>query len=201
MFKINFQFLKEAHDLLNQWVADKIRLDIDDDIYNYVDVNEINTFNNNERELKKLKSELMESSNYTTNDILDIKGIDYDKYDEEYLAKDVINRLMKKNIVDPNKLVDKPNKPRFIDTGLKIELRHQVVKENREKRLRDLEARRKENLEKKEIELKAKQMVHKEEQEKKARAEIEKQLIEQEAQRLRLEMAQKRQRDEEMRRK
>lgn len=43
-------------------------------------------------------------------------------------------------------------------------------------------------------------MVQKEEQEKKLREEMEKQLIEQEAQRLRLEMAEQRQRDEDLRR-
>lgn len=199
---------KEAHDLLNGWVADKIRMDIEDDIYNYLDVNEINTFNDNEKELTRLKSELLgreedhERRTEIEFDILAIKGVDYDKYDEEYLTKDIMNRIMRKEVVDPKKLLSSDtssNKKRFIDTKLKIELRHQVVKENREKRRQEMDERRREKLEKKEIELKAKQMVQKEEQDRKMREEIEKQLIEQEAQKLRFEMAEKRHRDEEIR--
>lgn len=169
-----------------------------------MDLNEINTFNNNEKELDRLRSELLAETEPI--DMLDIRGVDYDKYDEAYITKDIMNRIMKKEIVDPRKLAATSNessekKARFIDTKLKIEMRHQLVKENREKRRRELDEKRRERLEKKEIELKAKQMVLKEEQEKKMREDIEKQLIEQEAQRLRLEMAEKRKRDEEMRRK
>lgn len=207
--------LTEAHDLLNGWIADKIRMDIEDDIYNYLDVNEINAYQDNEKELSRLKSELMgnglqqneqQSNNQLEFDILAIKGVDYDKYDEEYLTKDIMNRIMKKDVVDPKKLLaadtsTSGGKKKFIDTKLKIELRHEMVKENREKRRREIEEKRREKLEKKEIELKAKQMVQKEEQDKKLREEIEKQLIEQEAQKLRLEMAEKRHRDEEIRKK
>lgn len=191
--------------MINGWITDKIRLDIEDDIYNYVDINEINIFQENEKELNRLKSELLQEDNRETEiefDILAIKGVDYDKYDEEYLTKDIMSRIMKKKIVDPKKLLTVENKgTKFVDTKLKIELRHQAVKENRDKRRRELEEKRREKLEKKEIEVKARLMVQKEEQEKKMREDIEKQLIEQEAQRLRLEMAEKRQRDEEMRKK
>jgi hypothetical protein len=182
--------------LINQWVTDKIRLDVDEDLYNYVDVNEMNTFSQNERELNKLKTELLQE------DFLDIKGLDYDKYDEAYITQDIVGKIMKKKFFDEKKLMDTESskKAASSDTRLKIEKRHQAVKENREKRLKEVEQKRKEKLEKKEIELKAKQIVQKEEEDKRMRENIEKQLIEQEAQRLRLEMAQQRQRDQELRR-
>lgn len=192
-------------------MADKIRLDIDDDIFNYIDLNEMNQFASNEKEMNKLKSELLFNDHEGEEaaldmDILAIKGVDYDKYDEEYLTKDIMKKIMKKKIIDPKKLASETvatsdNKPKFSDTRLKIELRHQAVKENREKRRLEVEEKRREKLEKKEIELKAKMLVQKEEQDKRMREEIEKQLIEQEAQKLRLEMAEKRFRDEEMRKK
>lgn len=192
-------------------MADKIRLDMDDDIFNYIDLNEMNQFASNEKEMEKLKADLLfddgQASAALDMDILAIRGVDYDKYDEEYLTKDIMKKIMKKNIVDPKKLAAETsttsgdNKAKFSDTRLKIELRHQAVKENREKRRREVEEKRREKLEKKEIELKAKMLVQKEEHDKRMREEIEKQLIEQEAQRLRLEMAEKRFRDEEMRKK
>lgn len=187
----------EAHDLINQWVTDKIRFDMDDDFYNYVDVGEMNLFNKNEKVLNEIKAELL-----SDDDILDIKGVDYDKYDENYITKDIINKMMKKKIVDGKTLLymdEKKAKP--IDLKTKIELRHQAVKENREKRLRELEMKRKERLEKKEIELRAKQIIEKEDRDKKQRENIEQQLLEQEVQRLRIEMAEQRQREDEMRKK
>ena len=184
---------------------------MDDDIFNYIDLNEMNQFASNEKEMDKLKSELLFNDHEGEEaaldmDILAIKGVDYDKYDEEYLTKDIMKKIMKKKIIDPKKLASETmatsdNKPKFSDTRLKIELRHQAVKENREKRRLEVEEKRREKLEKKEIELKAKMLVQKEEQDKRMREEIEKQLIEQEAQKLRLEMAEKRFRDEEMRKK
>lgn len=193
-------------------------MDIEDDLYNYLDVNEIHTFQDNEKELNRLKSDLMgddesarggaaggERRTEIEFDILAIKGVDYDKYDEDYLTKDIMTRIMRKQVVDPKKLLteagESESKKKFIDTKLKIELRHQAVKENREKRRKEIEDRQREKMEKKEIELKAKLMVQKEEQDRKMREDIEKQLIEQEAQRLRLEMAEKRFRDEEIRKK
>ena len=171
---------------------------MDDDFYNYVDVNEMNTFSNNEKALDKLKAEIMKDNT----DCLDICGIDYDKYDEGYIAKDIVNKMMKKKFIDPKTLLYADEKrPKHIDTQMKIELRHQAVKENRERRQRDLEMKRKEKLEKREIELKAKQIVQKEEKDKKTRQEIEQQLLEQEVQRLRIELSQQRIKDEELRRK
>ena len=155
-------------------------------------------YKKNEKILDDLIAELL---NDDIDSMLDIKGVDYDKYDQDYIAKDIINKIMKKNIVDSKSLLNMDEKKKKgIDMQSKIEMRHQAVKENREKRLRDLEMKRKEKLEKKEIEMKAKQMVQKEENDKKMRIDIEQQLIEQEAQRLRLELAEQRQRDESLRR-
>lgn len=170
---------------------------MDDDFYNYVDVGEMNTFQSNQKVLDQIKAEIM---NDETDSILDINGIDYDKYDEDYIAKDIVNKMMKKKFVDPVKLLkqdEKKAKP--VDYQLKIELRHQAVKENREKRQKELEAKRKEKLEKKEIEIKAKQIVQKEEQDKIARMNIEQQLIEQEVQKLRVQMLEQRKHEEELR--
>ena len=171
---------------------------MDDDFYNYVDINEMNKFSSNEKALDQLKAEIMRDNT----DCLDICGIDYEKYDESYIAKDIVNKMMRKKFVDPKTLMyADEKKPKHIDTQMKLELRHQAVKENREKRQRDLELKRKERLEKKEIELKAKQIVQKEETDRKMRIDIEQQLIEQEVQRLRLEMNQQRIKEEEIRRK
>jgi hypothetical protein len=191
----------EAHDLISQWVTDKIRFDIDDDFYEYADVNELDKFNKNEKVLDDLKAHLLNDDN-EFDSILDIKGVDYDKYDQDYIAKDIINKIMKKDIVDSKHLLSMDEKKKKgVDIQTKIELRHQAVKENREKRLRELEMRRKEKLDKKEVELKAKQIVQKEEMDKKMRLNIEQQLIEQEVHKIRLEMAEQRKRDESLRRK
>ncbi len=134
---------------------------------------------------------------------MDIKGFDYDKYDESYIARDIVNKMMKKEVVDTKKLslddVKRPSKSTNLQ--MKIELRHQAVKMNREKRNQEIETKRKEQLEKKDIELKARQMVEKEERDKLAKQTIEQQLIDQEVGRLRLEMAEQRRADEEIRRK
>ena len=173
---------------------------MDDDFYNYVDVSEMNQYVSNEKFLDQIKKELLNDN--AGEDILDIKGIDYDKYDEGYIARDILGKIMNKDLVNTKKLLKADEKKsKVIDTQMKIEMRHQAVKENREKRLHEIEKNKREKLERKEIELKAKQMVLKEEQEKKMRENIEKQLIEQEANRLRIEMIQQRQRDEELRKK
>lgn len=157
----------------------------------------MNTFDTNQKVLDQIKLELL---NDETDNVLDIKGVDYDKYDEEYIASDLINKMMKKKFVDPAGLLKSDErKAKPIDYQLKIEMRHQAVKENREKRMREIEQKRKERLEKKEIELKAKQIVQKEEQDKQARMKIEQQLIDQEVQRLRIQMAEQRKHEEEIR--
>ena len=50
----------EAHGLINEWMTDKIRLDMDDDIYNYVDIEEVNKFTTTENYLAKIKKEIMD---------------------------------------------------------------------------------------------------------------------------------------------
>lgn len=187
--------------MINGWVADKIRFDMDDDFYNYVDVEEVNKFTTTEKYLDKIRKEIM--ADEEENDPLDIKGFDYDKYDENYIARDIVNKMMKKEVVDTRKLaLDDGKKPKKgTDLQMKIELRHQAVKMNREKRNQEVESKRRERLEKKEIELKARQMVEKEERDKLAKQNIEQQLIDQEVERLRLEMAEQRRADEEIRRK
>ena len=174
---------------------------MDDDFYNYVDVNEMNKFTDNQKYLDKLKHDIMQDDD---DDILDINGFDYDKYDESYIAKDIVNKMMKKKIIDPTQLLhadDVRKNSKAADTQLKIELRHQAVKENRERRLKELEMNRKKKLEAKDVELKARLIVQKEESDKKIRSNIEQQLIEQEVQRLRIEMAEQRRTEEEIRKK
>ena len=41
-------------------MTDKIRLDMDDDIYNYVDIEEVNKFTTTENYLAKIKKEIMD---------------------------------------------------------------------------------------------------------------------------------------------
>jgi len=151
--------------LINQWVADKIRLDLDEDIYNYVNIDEMNSFSNNQKVLDEFRAEIIKDD---VENMLEINSLDYDKYDEDYIAKDILNKMMKKNLIQANSkklLLDEPKfKP--IDYQIKIEMRHQAVKENREKQQKELEKKRKDKLEKHEIEIKAKQIVQKEEQDK-----------------------------------
>jgi ribonuclease Y len=73
------------------------------------------------------------------------------------------------------------------------------VAEQYMKRLKDLELKKQERMNKKEIEMKAKKMVLKEEQDKIARMNIEQQLIDQEVQRLRIQMNEQRKHEEELR--
>lgn len=160
----------------------------------------MNKFTENEKFLDQVKAELMKDDD--SDDILDIKGVDYDKYEEGYIAKDILDKILKKDLVNKQKLMsNQEKKAKVVDMQMKIEMRHQAVKENREKRVKELELKRREKLERKEIELKARQMVMKEEQDKKMKEEMERQLIEQEANRLRIEMIQQRQRDEDLRKK
>ncbi len=175
---------------------------MDEDFYNYVNVEEMNKFTTTENYLASLKAEIM-GGEENSQDLLDINGFDYDKYDENYIARDIVSKMMKKKIIDTKKLTqeDTERVRKGENTQMKIEMRHQAVKLKREKRNQEIETKRKLALEKKEVELRARQMVEKEESDKRARAEIEQQLIDQEVQRLRLEVAEKRRQDEEARRK
>ena len=106
---------------------------MDDDFYNYVDVAEMNKFSTTEKYLENLKKEIM--ADEEERDTLDIAGFDYDKYDESYIARDIVNKMMKKEVVDTKKLLStddsKKKSSKGSDTQLKIELRHQAVKINR----------------------------------------------------------------------
>ncbi len=189
--------------MLNHWITDKIRMDLDEDIYNYVNVNEINEFSSSKLPPKEEKFSLVDYLDQTdankniTTGLLHISGLDYDKYDETYIAKDIVGELMKKRLVNTKELLKKDQKSnKFDDLKAKIDMRHQKVKENREKRTKDVETKRKETLIKKEAELNAREMIKKEENEKRMRMQLEQQLLEQETERLRKEIAIKRQHDE-----
>lgn len=177
-------------------MTDKIRLDMDDDIYNYVNISEMNKFEKNSNYISELLND--ESNENSTTSMLHISGLDYDKYDESYIAKDIVNEMMKKKYVDPGSLMrqDEKRLKSNADVRTKIELRHQQVKENREKRLKEQEEKRKEKLAKKEAELQAKQLVMKEEHDKRIKINVEQQLLEQEVDKLRKEMAEQRRKEE-----
>ncbi len=188
---------------MNHWITDKIRLDLDEDIYNYVDINEMKNFDGKKAPAKQEKFDLMhylqqtdENQNITTG-MLHISGLDYDKYDETYIAKDIVNEMMKKRLVNTKDLLQKDqNAKKFDDLKAKIDMRHQKVKENRDKRTKDVENKRKENLIKKEAEIHAKEMIKREENDKRMRLQLEQQLLEQETDRLRKEIANKRHQEE-----
>ena len=172
---------------------------MDDDIYNYVNISEMNKFEKNSNYLNELLND--ECNENSTTGMLHISGLDYDKYDEGYIAKDIVNEMMKKKYVDPSNLLklDEKKARNIVDIRTKIELRHQQVKENREKRLKEQEEKRKERLAKKEAELQAKQLIMKEEHDKKLKMNIEQQLLEQEVEKLRKEMAEQRRKEEALR--
>lgn len=110
---------------------------------------------------------------------------------------------MKKNIIDPKILsLDNSKNVNKNDNPLtKMELRQQQVRSNREKRQKEIEMGRKEKLIKKEVEMQARFMVEKEEKDNKIRKEIEQQLLDQEVNRLRIEMEKKHRIEEEKRKK
>ena len=68
-----FSFVAEAHDLINGWVADKIRFDMDDDFYNYVDVQEVNKFTTTEKYLDKIRKEIMADEEENGMDIVIVR--------------------------------------------------------------------------------------------------------------------------------
>jgi hypothetical protein len=150
-----------------------------------------------EKSSKYLDEMLNDQSNEnSTTGLLHISGLDYDKYDESYIAKDIVNEMMKKKYVDASNLLNDKKAKNVVDIRTKIELRHQQVKENRDKRLKEQEENRKEKLAKKEAELQARQLVMKEEHDKKMKVNIEQQLLEHEVERLRKEMAEHRRKED-----
>jgi hypothetical protein len=140
--------------------------------------------------------ELFEDETHLYYDIWQKKLIDNSDYDGRRKSKNLSNKFMY-----GKGLANKKENVRPTNFQMKMELRQQAAKEKRDRRLRENEQRRKEMLEKKEAELRVKQTIQKEENEKRMREHLEQQLIEQEAQRLRIEMAVKRRHEEELRKK
>lgn len=225
----------EAHDLINKWVVDKIRLDLDDDIGDYVKPSEMHRITEEERDLREFKKKLLSDEDdfdskldhylhdlrheepdkgqgraKQHSSVLDISGFDYDKYSEAYIAKDIVSQMLKKDLVsradlmtenDDGEHKSKGRGPRVIDYKAKMDMRQHMVKENREKRQREVEEKRKERLLKKEIEFKAKQMVQREQIEKQMKQNLEEELLEKEVQRLRAVMNEQRKQEAEIRKK
>lgn len=180
-------------------MGEKVRLDFDNDFFNYVDVSEMNKFQDNLKTLDDYNpssrvQEIIQNENF-----LDIPSWDYDKYDQNYIVDDLMKQMSKKNFVNTKKLLKTPRSASNVpDIRTKIELRHQQVKLNREKRMKEAEEKRKEKLAKKEAELEARRLLQKEEQQKKLRANIEQQLLEQEIEKLRKERIEQRKKEDEL---
>ncbi|GFN99342.1 coiled-coil domain-containing 191 [Plakobranchus ocellatus] len=213
----------EAQQLLNQWVTEKVRFDDDD---GYDDLEAWRRARQNRQaaiaaadghsrkdsedfSLERLtqlaledefeideaaiyervkKSALGESDPYANLYEMELPDA-VDSVLKNMLSKDVVKDTFKKKIG-----LDEEPPP---DPRTKMELRHQMVKENRERRQREEDKRRSEASMKKEARLAAQKLILKEQKEREQRARHEDQQLKKEMTRIRKEMHEDRKRKEE----
>ncbi|KAJ8321390.1 hypothetical protein KUTeg_001072 [Tegillarca granosa] len=196
----------EAQELLSQWIDEKVNLDNDDD--DFVDENWHQRAS--QCDVKKEWDHLLEN-NYDEYGIKTTpkKIKDEDPYaflencDENEAVEMVLQRMLDKKVVKDDFTqdlgLDKWAERK--DPRTKMELRHQQVKENREKREKELEKRRRALQAKKEATHKAKQMILKEEHEKAATLKKEEMMVRKEMVKIRKEMQEERRMIEEQKEK
>ncbi|KAK6173528.1 hypothetical protein SNE40_016960 [Patella caerulea] len=117
--------------------------------------------------------------------------------DESEAVASILQNMMKKDVVKETFKKDlgfEENKP---DPRLKMELRHKQVKENREKREREIEKARREKQSRKDAHLQAKKIVLKEEKEKEVKSKREEFEIQKEMVKIRKQLQEERQTKEE----
>ncbi|KAK7492138.1 hypothetical protein BaRGS_00016612 [Batillaria attramentaria] len=209
--KIENEAYAEAEALLTEWITEKVNLH-GDDPSDDLDLVETDPWRKQE-----LGTKARREWDSMLNGNLEELGIDSpwtkpkrddtDPYaniynlDDDEAVSTVMRNMLEKEVVKDDFCKDlgfdsdwKAHDPRT-----KMEMRHQRVKENREKREKELERKRKDTDSKKQARLTARQMVMKEEKEKEMHAKREELEVRKEMARLRKEMQESRQREVEER--
>ncbi|XP_071095825.1 coiled-coil domain-containing protein 191-like [Haliotis cracherodii] len=199
--------LSEAQDLLSNWMQEKLQVDDDgdeDDPWHQRAV---------QAEVKREWDHLLDNSvNDWQLDVTPrskIKIPNRDPYstlnysDDEDAVGMILSNMMQKPVVREEFLNDlglgEEEQRKKHDPRIKMELRHKQVKENREKRERDLEKKWREQQEKKDSFHKAKQMVIQEERDRDLKVRREEQELKKEMARIRKEMLEERHKQQEQR--
>lgn len=201
----------EAQELVNEWMSSKGELGFEDNLEDEI-------WSEDYHRNSKLDSDLsidrivQEATGFGLNGEYPAPNpalMDLDSYDEHAAAEDILKTMLQKEVVRPEVLADLG-----LDTGqatngrlkqrnpiVKMELRQQQVKENRERRQKEAEKRRLEIKSKRESLFVAKQLQLKEEKEKITQAKREEAEIQQEMARIRKELAEERRNREDSRKK
>ncbi|XP_021355188.1 coiled-coil domain-containing protein 191-like [Mizuhopecten yessoensis] len=189
--------LSEAQDLLSQWMDEKVNLQDDGDDY----------LDDDMYQRRMVQSDVKREWDHLLQDNYEEQGLvkpqptinDTDPYaflaeqDEESAVESILKHMLSKKVVNDNFTndlgFDDLNKP---DPRTKMELRHQQVKENREKRQKVLDSKKKEQRAKKDAHHKAKQIILQEEKNKQADVKKEEMKIRKEMARIRKDMQEER---------
>ncbi|XP_041372420.1 coiled-coil domain-containing protein 191-like [Gigantopelta aegis] len=194
----------EAQELLTQWMNEKVVLsddiDIDDEYWPRIRAQaEVKAewdhlLADNTDDWDLTNSARSQYASTPTDNFFDV-----DNLDETSAVESIVQRMLGKQVVQEDFLndlgLDESKKRK--DPRLKMELRHQQVKENREKREKELEKKRRALRERKDAHLQAKQIIKKEEQEKEINAKHEEMEIKQEMASIRKQMQEDRKKMEE----
>ncbi|ELU00378.1 hypothetical protein CAPTEDRAFT_221118 [Capitella teleta] len=191
----------EAQDLLQQWVEEKIHIDHESDYY---------------EDPRKTKAEIRRDWDHLLDmntdddgdDDMELKSAAALKKKRDILVdeeEDVLVDAVMKNMLDKDLAEEDPSwrrlcddeESRRTDPRMKMELRRQLVKENRAKREKERIEKKKEKLRKKETQFHARQIVKKEEQVKASRAKQEEHQIQMEMAKIRKEMEEERKQKQE----
>ncbi|KAK3107858.1 hypothetical protein FSP39_023636 [Pinctada imbricata] len=194
--------LTEAHELLSQWMEEKVNLSVPDSDYNDNALHQRAL----QGEVKREWDHLLEN-NYDEESLYRIRKTEkeedpyafLDKMDEASAVDSIIQHMLNKKVVKDTFTEDLGLNEwtKHKDPRTKMQLRHQQVKENREKREKELERKRKDQQAKKDALHQAKQIVLREERDKVMKAKREDMEIKKEMAKIRKEMQEERRRAEE----
>ncbi|KAG2457301.1 coiled-coil domain-containing protein 191 [Polypterus senegalus] len=179
----------EARDLLDNWMTSKLRLDLEVDDENLAISSKDHSL---ETESQLLTEKASQFQQYNKFDDLyshlehEAETATVHSFLQELMAKEVATS----GILDDHRM-DKEEKPKK-DPRLIMELRHQQVKESRQRRQAELEQQRREKLMKKEAHAEAQRLLQEEERLKQLAARKQEEDIQREVVRLRKEMAEQR---------
>lgn len=196
--------LTEAQDLLSQWMEEKVNLNVEDgedDAY----ANDALYQRTLESKVKKEWDHLLDNNGEPVDmprKMKEDKSDPYaylDKMDEKEAVDSIIEHMLNKKLVKDAFTEDLglDEMSMYKDPRTKMELRHKQVKENREKRERELEMKRRAHQSKKTAQNHAKLLIMKEEKDKMTRARQEEMAIKKEMARIRKEMQEERKKHKE----
>ncbi|XP_013411610.1 coiled-coil domain-containing protein 191-like [Lingula anatina] len=198
--------LTEAQDLLTQWMSDKVDVDAELEYVEEKSRRSLVVENSVKMEWDHLLQDAgIEGLSTDDNGDFKLPMPAEDPYtaiehqDEDILVDKIMRSLMEKEVVPQtfvNDLGFNETKKQK-DPRVKMQVRHQQVKENREKRERELEKQRRERQAKKDAHFQAQQMILREEKEKNMRAKREELELQKEMARIRKQMQEERKKEEE----